>query len=286
MANLAAIESGLLRDDDLATVPGTSTHPAVGNRSTSAWYLAELGDFDRAVALGEEGVRLAEALGHAYGLNLALFHLGGTYLRRGDGALAVSTLERAMDLARAREFRFYIPYSIARLGAAYTMDGRAADGLPLLQEAMELAARSTIGADLPLWIVWLAEAHAAIGQVAEADTIAHRAVDLANTQGDRANLAWAYRSLGDIAARHDPPDLTSAEDRYRQAFTLAEELEMRPLQAHCHLGLGKLYRNLGQPTEARAELSTAITMLREMGMTFWLPEAEAELAEASPALID
>ena len=55
---------------------------------------------------------------------------------------------------------------------------------------------------------------------------------------------------------------------------------MRPLQAHCHLGLGKLYRRVGRLDEARAELSTAVAMLREMGMTFWLPEAEAELAKA------
>ncbi|HZO25514.1 MAG TPA: tetratricopeptide repeat protein [Chloroflexota bacterium] len=56
------------------------------------------------------------------------------------------------------------------------------------------------------------------------------------------------------------------------------DLEMRPLQAHCHLGLGKLYRRIGRPDEARAELATAVAMLREMGMAFWLPEAEGELA--------
>ena len=55
---------------------------------------------------------------------------------------------------------------------------------------------------------------------------------------------------------------------------------MRPLQARCHLGLGKLYRRTGCHDEARAELSTAVALLREMGMAFWLPEAEGELAEA------
>jgi hypothetical protein len=55
---------------------------------------------------------------------------------------------------------------------------------------------------------------------------------------------------------------------------------MRPLQAHCHLGLGKLYRRTGRPDAARAALATAVAMLREMGMAFWLPEAERELARA------
>ena len=64
-------------------------------------------------------------------------------------------------------------------------------------------------------------------------------------------------------------------------MALAEQLEMRPLQARCYLGLGKLYRRVGRPDEARAELATVVAMLREMGMAFWLPEAEAELAAAS-----
>jgi hypothetical protein len=56
---------------------------------------------------------------------------------------------------------------------------------------------------------------------------------------------------------------------------------MRPLQAHCHLGLGKLYRRVGRLEEARAELATAVAMLSEMGMAFWLPEAERELADVT-----
>ena len=53
---------------------------------------------------------------------------------------------------------------------------------------------------------------------------------------------------------------------------------MRPLQAHCHLGLGTLYARVGQREQARAELSTAMALYRSMDMTFWLPQAEATLA--------
>ena len=66
---------------------------------------------------------------------------------------------------------------------------------------------------------------------------------------------------------------------YRQALALAEELGMRPLVTHCHLGLGTLYVKTGQREQARAELSTAIEMYRSMEMTFWLPQAEAALAQ-------
>jgi len=66
---------------------------------------------------------------------------------------------------------------------------------------------------------------------------------------------------------------------HRQALALAEELGMRPLAAHCHLGLGNLYRRTGQREQARDHLITATTMYREMDMRFWLEQAEAETKE-------
>ena len=76
-----------------------------------------------------------------------------------------------------------------------------------------------------------------------------------------------------------PPDATQAEAHYQQALALAEALGMRPLVAHCHLGLGTLYAKTGQRDQARAALSTAIDLYRAMDMTFWLPQAEAALAQ-------
>ena len=53
---------------------------------------------------------------------------------------------------------------------------------------------------------------------------------------------------------------------------------MRPLVAHCHLGLGQLYRRIGLREEAGAELSAALEMCRALDMSFWAARAEAELA--------
>ena len=77
----------------------------------------------------------------------------------------------------------------------------------------------------------------------------------------------------------DPPHAEEAEAHYREALALAEELGMRPLQAHCHLGLGSLYAKIGQQEQARTELSAAIDLYRAMDMTFWLPQAETAGAE-------
>ena len=52
-----------------------------------------------------------------------------------------------------------------------------------------------------------------------------------------------------------------------------------PLVTHCHLGLGKLHRRTDKREQAQEHLATATTMYSEMGMTYWLEKAEAELTQ-------
>jgi hypothetical protein len=96
----------------------------------------------------------------------------------------------------------------------------------------------------------------------------------------RGRLTYrALRLLGDIHAHHQPPQAELAEAAYHEALAQAEALGMRPLQAHCHLGLGTLYVTQGQAEQARTALSTAIALYQDMGMTFWLPQAEVVLTQ-------
>jgi Flp pilus assembly protein TadD len=87
------------------------------------------------------------------------------------------------------------------------------------------------------------------------------------------------RLLGDIAAHPDRVEVDSADAHYRQALSLAEELGLRPLIAHCHLGLGALYRRAGTRQQAREHITTAVTMFAEMDMRYWRERSEAELGE-------
>ena len=108
---------------------------------------------------------------------------------------------------------------------------------------------------------------------------AGRALELSLEHKERGHQAWALRLLGEIHSHRGLLDAQQAEASYQQALALAEELGMRPLQAHCHRGLGILYGTLGQQEPARAELSLAIELYKAMEMAFWLPEAERALAE-------
>jgi tetratricopeptide (TPR) repeat protein len=89
----------------------------------------------------------------------------------------------------------------------------------------------------------------------------------------------ALYQLGTVRTHADPPDVAQAEAHYQQALALAEALGMRPLLAHCHCGLGTLYAKTGQAEQARPALAAAIALYHDMDMTFWLPQAEAALAQ-------
>ena len=99
-------------------------------------------------------------------------------------------------------------------------------------------------------------------------------LEKARAQFERGTEAWAWRLLGEIAAETGPAAMPEAEAAYQESLTRATELDLRPLVADCHLGLGKLYRRTGDQTKAQEHLTTTATMYREMDMGFWLVKAE------------
>jgi tetratricopeptide (TPR) repeat protein len=124
---------------------------------------------------------------------------------------------------------------------------------------------------------WLGEAYLAAGDLEKARQYGQSSLEMARAQSQRGTEAWAWRLLGDIAAETGPPGVLDAETAYREALTRASALGMRPLVAHCHLGLGELYRRSGGGVKGREHLIIAITMYGEMGMRLWLERAEADL---------
>jgi hypothetical protein len=135
------------------------------------------------------------------------------------------------------------------------------------------------GSGESLILAELSEALLRVGRVEDASALADQLRDRSCTHPERAHQAQALRLLGDIALHRDPPEPELAAAHYQQTLVLAEEIGMRPLQAHCHRGLGMLYAMTGQREQARVELSTAVDLYQAMAMTFWLPETEAALAQ-------
>jgi class 3 adenylate cyclase/tetratricopeptide (TPR) repeat protein len=258
---------------------GQSILPAVLSRAILAACHAELGTFAEGRAIGEEGLRIAKAVAHPGSLMTAYQNLGQLALCQGDLPRALPLLERAVGLCQDAHFSAMFPGVAVVLSAAYTLAGCVADAVALLTQAMEQATATERPGLQARCSLPLGEAHLLADRLEEAHALAERALALARAHQGRGHQAYALRLLGAIAAPHEPPEIEPAEAHYQQALTLAEELGMRPLQAHCHLGLGTLYATTGQQEQARAELTTAIALYRAMDMTFWLPQAEAALAQ-------
>jgi tetratricopeptide (TPR) repeat protein len=156
---------------------------------------------------------------------------------------------------------------------------RVAEAVPLLTQALDQTTAQDIMIDQTFCRLPLGEAQMLAGRMEEAHALAEKVLAIARAHRERGHEAYALCLLGEIAARREPLERDQAEDNYRQALALAEALGMRPLQAHCHRGLGTLYLKMGQREQACAGLSIAIGLYNAMDMTFGLPEAEAALAQ-------
>jgi tetratricopeptide (TPR) repeat protein len=255
--------------------------PTVQCRAWLAWCHAELGMFAEGRVLGEEGLRIAEAIAHPASLMAASWGVGLLALRQGDLSTALPLLERAVGICQEASIPSHFPLMAAPLGAAYTLGGRVADAVPPLTKAVAQTTVMEMRGVQALCSLSLGEAQLLVGRLEEAHALAERTLAHARAHQERGHQAYALRLLGEIAARREPLEAVPAADYYWQALALAEELGMCPLVAHCHRGLGVLYASIGQREQARTELSTAIALYRALDMTFWLPQVEAALAQMS-----
>jgi predicted ATPase/class 3 adenylate cyclase len=258
---------------------GQAILPSVQSRAFLAACHAELGRFAEGSALGEEGLQIAETVAHPSSLMWAYYGVGLLSFRQGDLPRALTRLERAMGICQEANISIFFPRMAAALGAAYALAGRIADAMSLLTQAMEQTTGVEMVGFQALCSLPLGEAHLLADRLEEAQTLAERALALTQAHQERGHQAYALHLLGDITTHRVPLDADAAAARYRQALALAEALGMRPLEAHCHCDLGTLCARTGQAEQARAELSTAIALYRAMDMAFWLPQAEAALAQ-------
>ena len=272
--NVARLEGSLARERF-----GMAILPSVYSRTALVRSLAEVGEFAEGMAVGHEGVKIAEEVDHAYSLHFACLGLGVVYLRRGDSEHAIPLLQRAHELCRVADAPAMLAHVAGFLGSAYTLAGQTDEAIMLLQAAQEHAASlglpgSTLGHAVRL--AALGEAQLGSRQPRRAIEAAHEALEHFERLGARGYQAWALRLLG--AARAEADDTADAEKSYENALALAQKLGMRPLIGQCLLEMGTLQHRSGRSEAARSNIALAIEMFRSMEAPVWL--ARSELAAA------
>jgi tetratricopeptide (TPR) repeat protein len=242
--------------------------------------LAQLGRFAEAATYEAEVIRIAGSTRHAFTVGVTHLAAGTLYLLRGEWAKARSVIEDGIAAVRTGDVVVLLPTVVASSARVLAQLDHATEALSRVREGEQLLERLTgrgvVG--LHSWSYHLlARACLLLGRLDEARSLGTRALEL--SPGYPGFAAHARHLLGDIATHPDRFDAERGESHYGQALALAEPRGMRPLVAHCHLGLGKLYRRTDKREQAREHLATATTMYREMGMTYWLEKAEAEVTK-------
>jgi tetratricopeptide (TPR) repeat protein len=263
---------------------GQVNPPAISSSVHVAWSLAELGDFAEGSRVAEEAVALAETTEQRYSVAAALRGAGLLYRRQGELPRAIAALERGLELCQSADVQIFLPQIASMLATAYVLAERTAEAAPLLDRMLERVVAGARFLNVALVLAELSEALILAGRVDDASPLVGRLLEMSRTHPARGYHAHARRLQGELAGHRDPPEIDQAATHYREALALAEPSGMRPLVAHCHLGLGKLYRRLGKGEEMEQHLRTATTMYREMGMQFWLGQAEAEAQEQRPGV--
>ncbi|PYN92576.1 MAG: hypothetical protein DMD89_27165, partial [Candidatus Rokuibacteriota bacterium] len=277
-----------LAAENLAALPADWVYEYFGNAAPASVFdrhwlvrsLAELGRFTEAAEYEAEAVRLAEPTHHAFTVGVAYRAAGTLHLLKGDWAKARSLVEHWIAVARTGNVVLHLPLAVASSAWAVAQLGEASEALNRIRESEQLlerqAARGNLG-NLAWAYHSLGRACLLLGRLDEARRLGDRAVESSPRHPGFA--AHAEHLRGDIASHPERLDPDSGAARYREALALAAPRGMRPLVAHCHLGLGRLYRRTGKRLEAEEHLATATAMYREMDMQFWLEAAEAGIRE-------
>jgi predicted ATPase/class 3 adenylate cyclase len=257
---------------------GMAVPASVFNRAYLIMSLGEVGRFAEAAKYDTEAIQLVEATHHAYTIAWACFATSILHLLKGDWAKARQQIDKWIGTLQSENIQ--LPWAVASSAWAVAQIGEASEALKLVEHGEQLLERQVARGIVAhrSW-AYLAEGRACLllGRLDDARRLGDRSVESAQRQPGFA--AHALHLLGDIAAHPDRFDSESSATHYRRALTLAQTKGMRPLVAHCHLGLATLCQRLGEPERARGHLSTAVTMYREMGMGFWLEQARVGLSD-------
>jgi tetratricopeptide (TPR) repeat protein len=251
---------------------------SVGSRTSLARALGELGRFEEAIRVGDEGIRIAEETGHVFSQIYAYLFVGNALLRKGDFQRGLRPLSHSYDLCKAMRAKLLLPLSAASLGYAHVRMGKISRGLELLNSATVAAEQHVIKFQLSQELTWLGEAYVLANNHERALTHAWKALEYAERNGEKGDKAWALWLLGEIHGRLDSSQAHKAEAYLLRSYDIAVKQFMGPLVAHIDFGLGRLYRRQGAWNEAQSQFESAMSLYRDLGMNYWLEMTEAELA--------
>ncbi len=204
----------------VAALPGDRFHergglagfPAVMSRCYLTMVLAERGALDDGLAMGDEGVRLAQALDHPYSRIMAWWGLGHLFEIKGMLAEGIDLLTRAAGLCRERRIDVLAPHVSGLLGFLHARSGDVDKGFSLMDKARGAMERMGIATQFHTRLLGhMSEANLAADRLADARELAGRTLGLARKRSERGTELYALQLSGAVAAHCAALDRPVAE---------------------------------------------------------------------------
>jgi class 3 adenylate cyclase/tetratricopeptide (TPR) repeat protein len=273
---------------NLAAIPAERAHEYFGmavpaSVFTRGWLimsLVELGRLSQAAEYEGEAIRFAAATKHTHTIGWAHLTASKLHLFKGAWSKAHLLVEHWLDMPGTLDVAVLLPWAVPTLAWTLAQIGEAGEALSRMREGEQLLERQAakgIVAHRSWGYYAVSRACLLLGRFDDAQRLANRSIESSQRQPGFA--AHALRLLGDLATQPDQFAAERGEAHYRQALALAELHGMRPLVAHCHLGLGRLFHRMDKPKHAREHLTTATNTFRELNMGYWVEQAETDLKD-------
>jgi class 3 adenylate cyclase/tetratricopeptide (TPR) repeat protein len=243
--------------------------PAARVRGQLAVALAEVGDFDEAEAQAAEAVQRANASNQPDAVMWSHWGNGMVMLLRGNALEAVGIFDHLLRLCKAHDLDAYLSRIMAALGCAKARSGQIRDGLQLLREAVALDKSDEARTTRAFALTALAEASLLAGEPEKATshvTEALRQTRKYRERGEEAYARWLHATILSVSGENSQ----AAGSMLTDAADLAAELGMKPLLAHCYLGLGDLDVSCGLTPPPSSRRERGLRLLETLGMRRWI----------------
>ncbi len=268
------MDDGPLDDFLILRVP-----PAARVRGQMAVVLAEVGDFDEAEAQAAKAVRRSNASNQPDAMMWSHWGYGMVMLLRGNAREAVGIFDHLLRLCKAHDLDAYLSRIMAALGCAKARSGQIRDGLQLLREAVALDRSDEARTTHAFALTALAEASLLAGDAEDALLHVTESLRQANKyreRGEAAHARWLHATILSVSGESSD----AAGTMFMDVAGIAAELGMKPLLAHCYLGLGDLDVSYRVTPAAYAPRERGLRLLETLGMRRWIDLDRSRTATA------
>jgi len=233
-----------------------------------------LGYPEKGLAIGKEGLALANRIAHPFSLQLALINNAMLHLDRGEPELALQQINAAEALAAEQRLAFTQEPRFLR-GAGLSAQGAFDEAVACLREG--LAGRLGATRSRPYGLAGLAEALAGQGEYTAALAAARDGLESEESTGQRRWGAELHRLEG--IALFGLNRLEEAEIAFHEALRVARNQQAKSYELRAATSLARLWGEQGRRAEARELLAPVYGWFTEGFNTADLKDAAKLLAE-------